>query len=258
METLTNNTGYPRRFRGLGFGILLILVGAVLLGINFGFIPHAYKGIIFSWPSVVILIGLCHFRKKHQFAWGTVWVIVGAFFLMPKIFKAFPETFPGIGDSFTAVYWPLLLIGAGLIFITFRVLSPKKDWSDYWKNKTHHYHQKYTGNLSSGFEKNTIFGSGEHIILDEVFKGGEMNAIFGGATLDLRRTTLPEGDTYLEINAIFGGITLYIPGDWTVVSQLDAVFGGFDDKRRIIEPVDKTRRLIVKGSCIFGGGEIVG
>lgn len=119
METSTNNTSYPRRFRGLGFGILLIVVGAVLLGINFDIIPQTYKGIIFSWPSILILIGLCHFCKKQQFAWGSVWIIVGAFFLLPKIFRAFPETFPGMGDNFTAVYWPFLLICAGLIFITF-------------------------------------------------------------------------------------------------------------------------------------------
>jgi hypothetical protein len=257
METLSNNTAHPRRFRGLGFGILLIVVGAVLLGINLELFRKLIKAlfspafntypdrIVSLLQKTAVCLGFCLDHRR------------GRFFCCRK-FQGFSRNIPGMGDDFTAVYWPFLLICAGLIFIAFRFLAPKKDWSDYWKIKSHHYQHKSTGNLSTGFEKNTIFGSGEHIILDEVFKGGEMNAIFGGATLDLRRTKLPEGDTYLVINAIFGGITLYIPGDWTVVSQLDAVFGGFDDKRRIIEPVDKTRRLIVKGSCIFGGGEIIG
>lgn len=257
METVSNNSCYPRRYRGLCFGGLLILAGAILLGINFGYINEAYKGIVFSWPSIVILIGILHFRKRQNIAWGSIWIIVGAFFLMPKIVRAFPESFPGIGDNFAAVYWPLLLICAGLIFIVSRFFVSEKDWYVFWKNKAHHY-QKSTGSLSSGFEKNTIFGSGEHIILDEVFKGGELNSIFGGTTLDLRRTNLPEGDTHLEINAVFGGITLYIPGNWVVISQVDAVFGGFEDRRRIIEPLDEKRRLIVKGACVFGGGEIVG
>jgi len=77
-------------------------------------------------------------------------------------------------------------------------------------------------------------------------------------TIDLRRTSLPPGDTYLEVNAIFGGVSLYIPGDWNVVTQIDAVFGGFEDRRKVTEPVDNTRRLIIDGTCIFGGGEIVG
>jgi predicted membrane protein len=257
METTDNNSYAPHKFRGLGFGILLILVGAVLLGINFGYIPVAFRGIIFSWPSLLIFIGIMHMRKKHQIAWGSIWIIVGIFFLVPKIVKAFPASFPGIGDNFAAVYWPLLLICAGLVFIVFKVLIPKDKYMMYWKDKVHH-HKRSSGYAGAGFEKNSIFGGGDHIILDEVFKGGEVNAIFGGMTLDLRRTALSEGDTVLELNAIFGGITLYIPGDWMVVSQVDAIFGGFEDHRKVIEPMDKTRRLIIKGACVFGGGEIVG
>lgn len=257
METLTNNSYRSGKLRGLGFGIILILIGGVLLGINFGYIPEAFKGIIFSWPSLIILVGILHMRRKHQIAWGSIWIIVGFFFLVPKIVRAFPASFPGIGENFAAVYWPLLLICAGLIFIVFKFLIPENEYVLFWKNKIHHHNRIHT-KPGENFEKNSVFSGGEHIILDEQFKGGEVNSVFGGLTLDLRRTALPEGDTYLELNAVFGGVTLYIPGDWVVITQIDAVFGGFEDKRRILEPVDNTRRLIIKGSCVFGGGEIIG
>lgn len=258
METITNTSYQPRRYRGLCFGIILITIGAVLLGLNFGYIPQAFKGIIFSWPSIIIVIGLLHMRRRHQIVWGSIWIMVGTFFLIPKIVRAFPELFPGIGENFAGLYWPLLLILAGLTFIIYKIFYKKNDdWVDYWKTKVQHQTMT-TGNLSSGFEKNSIFGAGEHIILDDVFTGGELNAIFGSITLDLRRTNLPEGgDAHLELNAIFGSVTLYVPGDWVVISQIDAIFGGFEDKRRKIDPADNTKRLIVKGSCVFGGGEII-
>ena len=93
-------------------------------------------------------------------------------------------------------------------------------------------------------------------MLDPVFKGGELNAVFGGLTLDLRRTNLAEGETHLEVNAVFGGITIFVPSEWLIETHLDTVFGGFQDNRMPKEPLDPTRKLIIVGSCVFGGGEI--
>ena len=93
-------------------------------------------------------------------------------------------------------------------------------------------------------------------MLDPEFKGGDMNAVFGGISLDLRRTNLPVGETRLEVNAVFGGITIFVPSDWYVETHLDSVFGGFKDNRVPKEPLDTTKKLIIVGSCVFGGGEL--
>lgn len=242
--------------RGLGIGIVLILIGIILLGINFGWIPAAYKSIIFSWPSILILIGIAQITRKHQIAWGSMWILAGIFFLTPRIVKAFPEAFPNIvAENFAAAYWPVLIIVAGALIIFHKFLFPGGKWFTQWHQYSINHSKTYSS--STNFEKNSIFGSGEHIILDKEFQGGEANSVFGGMTLDLRRTNLPIGATKLEINAVFGGITLYIPGDWNVETRVDSVFGGFEDKRRITEPVDTERKLIIVGTCVFGGGEIV-
>lgn len=255
METISNKNQW--KSSGLGFGIVLILAGIVLLASNFGWIPSAFKGIVFSWQAIIILVGIMHMTKRHQIAWGLLWIIVGFFFLIPKIVKAFPDAFPNIvAANFTSVYWPLLIILAGIVIIISKFLFPGGKWHANWHN-TFRGNQSKTYSSSGGFEKNSIFGAGEHIILDPEFQGGEANAIFGGITLDLRRTTLPVGETKLELNAVFGGLTLYIPGDWNVETRMDTVFGGFEDKRRIIEPVDTERKLIIVGACVFGGGEIM-
>jgi len=255
METINKNNRH--RSKGISVGIILILVGIVLLGTNFGWIPPVFKGLIFSWQALVIVVGLYHLTRRHQIAWGSLWVLVGTFFLLPKIIRAFPESFPvGIADNFTALYWPILFILGGIAIVAQKYLFPAGKWRSNWENRFPGNYSK-TYSSSNNFEKNSIFGGVEHIILDPEFKGGEINAIFGGLTLDLRRTALPVGETKLELNAVFGGVTLLIPGDWNVDSRIDAILGGFEDKRRIIEPIDTDRKLVIIGACVFGGGEIL-
>jgi len=103
-----------------------------------------------------------------------------------------------------------------------------------------------------------VFGGCEQVYLDPVFRGGKISTLFGGVELDLRRTSLPEGDTYLRIESIFGGVEIDMPEEWLVELRSESIFGGFNDKR--LPPVDGSytegRRLIVSTSCIFGGGEI--
>lgn len=240
---------------GLGFGLVLMLIGLVFLGFNFGFVPEKFKPVIFSWQMLLILLGVVNFFKKHLVS-GTILILIGVFFIVPKIIDLNPSLW-GYDGSFTKLYWPLLLILAGGIIIFSRTLAPKW-WKSEWNDHKHIIKgENNNSNIpESGFSKNSIFGSGHHIVLDPEFKGGEMNAVFGGITLDLRKTKLPEGTTYVEINAVFGGITIYVPADWYIETHLDAVFGGFEDKRLTHEPADTTRKLIIKGSCVFGGGEI--
>ena len=187
-------------------------------------------------------------------------LFIGGFFMIPKIV-------PGLDGQFVHIYWPLLLIGAGIVILLQRMLYPRwgfESWERKWHRHEHRHHSsrhydksKWEGYTpTGGFSKNSVFGSGDHIVLDPEFKGGELNAVFGGITLDLRRTNLPVGETILEVNAVFGGITIYVPSDWFVETHLDAVFGGFQDNRMPKEPLDTTRKLIISGSCVFGGGEL--
>lgn len=255
----TNRSGLPK---GLLVGILLMLVGVVILGSNFGMIPPPLRHVLISWQILLIIIGIGNYFKNKPFS-GTILIMIGSFFLMPRIIENYPAFFPGIDADFVHMYWPLLLIMAGILIILSKLFGPKFDWPN-WNNEHHHaMHREHrrdngygAGRENLGFSKNSIFGSGDHIVLDPEFKGGEMNAVFGGITLDLRRTSLPEGETYLEINAVFGGITIFIPTEWYVDTHMDNVFGGFQDNRLPREPIDKTRKLIIKGSCVFGGGEL--
>lgn len=251
MKNDMNNTFEEGYTKGLGFGFLLIVVGALFLGFNFGFIPMELKWVIISWPMLFLALGVINFFKRRMIT-GTILVFVGGFFIIPKVF-------PELGYNFIGIYWPILLIGGGIVILLNKFLGPNfftENCNNKWSfHKQNHHHSKFNDN-KTGFSKNSIFGSGEHIVLEKEFTGGELNAVFGGIKLDLRHTNLPEGDTRLEINAVFGGITIYVPNDWVVVTQLDAVFGGFEDNRLPKEPADSSKKLVITGACVFGGGEL--
>ena len=94
-------------------------------------------------------------------------------------------------------------------------------------------------------------------MMHQVFRGGHINCIFGGSEVDLTQATLADGVSELEVNTIFGGVTLIVPADWRVQLKMTSIMGGFSDKRSYIkENTDPSRILIIKGSTIFGGGEI--
>ena len=260
METEVKNSFRSGFSKGLGFGLVLVVIGVLFLGYNVGIISLPVKDAIFSWPMLLIFFGVINLFRR-QLILAMFLIIVGTFFIIPKL------EISGLDPRFVNDYWPLLLIAAGVVILIQRMMFPKwgfGNWDKNWSEHRHHHHHSYKydrskweGNYSTpGFSKNSVFASGDHIVLDPEFKGGELNAVFGSLNLDLRRTNLPVGETIVELNAVFGTITIYVPIDWQVETHLDAVFGGFQDNRLPKEPTDTTRKLILTGSCVFGGGEL--
>ena len=91
----------------------------------------------------------------------------------------------------------------------------------------------------------------------KIFKGGEINNVFGGMEFDLSEAQLAEGTNYLELNSVFGGIILYVPVDWKIEIRQTQVFGHFVDNRA--KPgfeIDENRALVIEAHAVFGGGEI--
>lgn len=250
MSTHSCHSSPSPRSKGILIGTLLVIAGVLFLSFNFGWIDPAWRPVLFSWPMIFIVIGIAG-SSRHNILVTLFWLILGLFFLIPRIAIAFPGSFSGIDPNFAHTYWPLLLILLGFCLIM-RVFTGKKTW--------HGSHRPINKDTIAGengrIEKKVVFGGSESIFLDPVFRGGEISATFGGVVLDLRRTTLPEGETYLDIDATFGGVELYIPGDWVVETKFQTVLGGMEDKRFIMQPTDFTRKLILRGDLIFGGCEI--
>jgi len=240
---------------GLGFGVLLILLGGVFLMANFGLIPNL-KSVIISWQMLLIAIGILSFRK-HPFS-GFCLILVGSFFIIPRLADAFPTSLSWVNDDFISNYWAILLIAVGIFWI----VVPHRKWHRRCRRHRNYFYHHYCGQddkqyeTNGEFSKTHIFSAGEYIVTEPEFKGGEVKVIFGTSEIDLRKTSLPEGDTYLKLEVIFGGVTLFISSDWRIEQQTECVFSGVADRRYIIEPAKPSRRLILVGECVFSGCEI--
>jgi predicted membrane protein len=267
------NTQIKKSRHGIIVGITLILLGGALIGRNMGLIPQTFHSVIVSWQMLLIVIGVISIVKHQTFHFhGLAMLCIGIFFIIPKLARFFPSTFSCIdADSFTSVYWPVLLILCGVILVLHIPVSHRQRCHSHrtfrhycgWFNENHNSFRDEektwdAENCSQeeNFSRTCVFGSGRYIVVDAEFKGGAVRAIFGGIELDLRKTRLPEGETILNIEAIFGGTELFVPDSWHIEIAIESVLGSIDDKRRTSETVDSTRKLIIKGSVVFGGVEI--
>lgn len=252
---MENRNNYSILKTGIITGILFLLAGTLLLIIKLGIVPEGVDRIFFSWPMLLMVIGILSMVYRH-FINGSILFAVGAFFLIPRIAYAFPGFLPQVGPGFASSYWPVLLVIAGFIFIIYAIFRPKLQPKPYTpkSHSKHRHHKPHDG--SGNFSRSSVFGEGEHIILDPEFQGGEVNAVFGSITLDLRKSSLPEGNTYLQANSVFGNVTVYVPETWNIELYVDTVLGNFYDKRSNQQSNDSSKKLIIKGSCVFGGGEL--
>lgn len=222
-------------------GVMIIIAGVLLLLDKTGVLPFEIQHIIISWPMFLIAIGVISFFSSESRTPGTILIAIGGIFLISRIFEM----------SFNVMHltWPLILIAIGVVILIRR--SPGNSWTMPTARTT-------SQGLDDGFiHEENIFSGGKQRVINQVFRGGHINCIFGGAEVDLTQATLGDGVNELEVNTIFGGVTLIVPADWKVQMKMTSIMGGFSDKRSYIkENPDPSRVLIIKGSTIFGGGEI--
>ena len=253
-QCIRNNTNYPSSDKGKGivFALLLIAVGLLLLGFNTGNLPLIWKKFFFSWPVLVFIIGAINIIRKSYFTFGIIAVAVGAFFSLSKVVDIFPDSF--VYKQFASIYWPALIIVLGVLIIVSIALKPKRTKQECFKGcRDKAYGTNEDDNKDGKINYRLIFSGTEQVVLDPVFKGGNINITFGGMELDLRRTFLPEGDTFLHVKATFGGVEITAPESWDIEVRSNAFLGGVDDSRNKDADRDKSRRLIIVSQCTFGG-----
>ena len=215
-----------KKVKKIVFGTIVFAAGITLLGFNTGYLPKDMKSIVFSWQSLLVAIGFINIFDRKSWPFGLVLMLVGGVYLTSLTNQ--------LSFDFHAIFWPVLLIGMGLMIVlkrTFGWKSRKECGGRRWKNETS------SSTLAEG-------------------KINESN-VFGGSELDFRNSKLADGDHILEITSVFGGVTMVVPSDWKIAIEMENVMGGFVDKRRSLPNENPNApRLIIKGSSVFGGGEI--
>jgi predicted membrane protein len=224
--------------RGI-IGVILVIAGLFLVLRNTNFLPGFIDNIIFSWPMLLIVIGLVKIIGSSGHKSSCVIIMaVGAFFMIPIIFS---ETF-----HMYNMFWPSIFIIIGVIFI----FSKRHGWNS--------VNVVSDGSADDYIDYVNVFSGGERQITSENFRGGKITAIFGGNEIDLTKSRLAPGINVLEVACIFGGTTIIVPDDWWVKIEVTPVLGGFTDSRKLTpgRVVDSTKQLVIKGAVVFGGGEV--
>ena len=207
--------------------IIFIVIGATLLLDNLNIIP-GLPSYLFSWPALLIIIGVFSFLNGNRTG-AVIMIGTGGFFLIQRISSYYFDL---------KLYWPVILVIVGLAFL-FRYRGPRV----------------VSGSLEdSYFDDINIFSGGNKRITSKELKGGKVTNIFGGSEIDLTEAIPVEG-AVIEVITLFGGCKLIVPAHWKVSISTTAVFGGFEDNRDT--GIAKSGNIIyIKGITMFGGGEL--
>ncbi len=254
----------PSGFKKVAFGLMLLAAGLTLFGFNFGYFPQEHFHIVFSFPTLLIAIGVMNIFDRKSLFFGLILTIIGVMTLLPKIMD--------IHYDFSMLFWPLVLIGIGILVLTKKFFHrPLRSCKHKSRNSSKANIDIDDVNTFCGFDYKVyepgsgyidevnIFSGNEYRFIEPVFRGGTITNIFGGNEIDFTRTQLAEGKNVLDVTCVFGGTNIIVPSDWKVTIQVNAILGAFEDKRYFIDyDIEKQfdRELIITGSVIFGGGEL--
>lgn len=267
-----NDTWRKGTLGGIIFGTLLVITGLLLFAFNSGTVLPEWRPVTISWQMLLITIGIINLWKP-EITSGIILISVGTFFIIPRFGIVFPDIM-SVNPDFVVNYWPILIAISGVAMILGLILrrgpygdngcDRKKEYRSNrcncggdTKSTSGESFTEATSGSNGTVNFNLIFSGSEHIFFEPVFRGGKISAIFGGMSLDLRRTTLPEGVTLLKVETVFGGAEIKVPEDWHVEIRSNSVFGAFSDSRKFYnDTYDGSRKLVIIAECVFGGGEV--
>jgi predicted membrane protein len=224
-------------------------IGVTFLLGNMGYLD--VRQVFAFWPVILIIFGVVRIVESRDYRQtaGIFWVVVGLFFLLGS-FGIIRMTFREL--------WPILLIGAGALILWRTALGRREHpgLRNVSQAEPASSSDANTTSSNSLVSATAILAGVERRINSQDFRGGDVTAIMGGCNLDLRGASItPPHQPVLEVFVLFGGIEMRIPDDWTVVSELEVILGGFDD-RKADPPKDDSKRFILRGTVLMGGVEV--
>ncbi len=224
-------------FSSIVWGIVLVTAGVIfaLNALDITNIDVFFKG---WWTLFIIIpctIGL--FTDRHNIDGNLFGIAIGVFLLLCA---------RGIlsYSMIWKLFLPAIVVIIGLKLFLKGLLGrgeEKDDDDDDNDDEEEPNHDVHTANA--------IFSAHRVNYDGMAFHSAELNVIFGGAQLDLRRAII-EGDCTVRANCIFGGITILVPENVNVKVSGSNIFGGTSNNTTD-HPGAHT--IYVKGNSIFGG-----
>lgn len=212
----------------IGGGMIFLGIGFLLErfvdGFDFG------RLVSISWPVLLIFFGILTIIKSPRNPFlGIIFSLVG----VGAIINEFT-------DFNVWQLWPIILIIIGISILF------GKNGSGY---------NNATISVEDRIEDSAIFWGIEKRYTSQNFKGGSVDAVCGGAEIDLRDAKIAEEGAHLEVSAVFGGIDVMVPSTMKVKVNGNGIFGAFESKVEYDEN-KSGGTLSITGNAIFGAVEI--
>jgi predicted membrane protein len=226
-----NDLGRPHRgaLGGAIIGLLIIGFGLNLLAGNLGWTDAQY---VFRmlWPVGLVLLGVAFLLQQRKGLWGVALILAGVW--------AYADQQHWLRVNFWQVFVPTLIVvaGASVIWRGFHRPRPPQAAGD-------------------AYIRTYAIMSGSEMRPTALFEGADLNAVLGGAKLDLTAATLSGDSVVVDVFAMMGGIEIHVPRDWDVTIDVASLMGACVDKRSP-SAVRSGKQLIVHGYTVMGGVEI--
>jgi predicted membrane protein len=223
-------------------GLWLIALGAIFL---LGYLDVIDTGRVmrFFWPLVLVFIGsamLIHPTRTRRQRLGWVFVGLGSWIFINKLgwvdINVFKLLFPGL----------LLVVGGMLVWRAFS--APKLSVAQNSLPQQEDQHAEYMRCFA-------VMSSNELRPVSRPFRGADLSAVMAGVKLNLLDARMETDTATIEVFAFWGGMEIHVPPDWTVISKVATLMGGFIDKRRPTT-VLPSKTLIISGFVVMSGIEI--
>lgn len=228
------------RDQRLLLGIAIIAIGFLFLAKNFNLLDYEIRRYIFRWEVILIVLGIVFIAGRGNRSTGIILLVIGSVFYL--------RDFIDFDFSFWQLFWPGVLIMAGLLIIFRHRLD----------RDNHNNNRILTGD--DVIDEIALFGGGDRVVTSPQFQGGKVTTIFGGLNYNMLKAKLAPGENVIDVFCLFGGMKLIVPEGWTVKIRVMSFFGGFSDKHRYrvseTSGGDNASHLVIRGTVIFGGGEI--
>lgn len=227
-------------------GVVLIIIGILFLLHRIPETSAMFPHWFFSWPVLLIAIGIFVGFKNgfRSFGW-VIPILIGAYALLYE-------------HNLISLNLRPYALPIGLIVIGICVILKRNRKSQFRK---FYEEQKVTAAddidpTDNSINISSIFGSVEKNVFTKDFKGGTITSVFGGSQINLTQSDI-QGVAVIDVSIIFGGVDIVIPANWNLKNEMSVVFGGIEDGRTTPPNLAESgKTLVLKGNILFGGVEI--
>lgn len=234
---------------GIGFALLVLLTGALLLVSNVLELGAGFWDIL--WPTALLVFGFMGVYPRFSvFRVGCG--LFGGYFLLFNL--GYVDKLPG-----KDVLLPALLVMLGLSLLADAFRSGRKPFLSVTRRGKRHGHsgRKKVSQYSQtedSFTCSTSFGENEHMVKLPVLRNGTADVCFGELTVDLTGCERIEDGCRIAANCAFGELEIRVPANCVVEQRIESAFSNVDTDDR--PAPDASTKIYLDGDVSFGQLEI--